>query len=177
MLETEGHQQMQVSSGVLDLTFAWELRGGGEASVKSTPLAPRIRSSPPLPHPTGYRALSGVRFYLCSPVSQEEHRSRQLKPSFNKLRPKLLPAPEKSAPPVGRRGKKDRIRHGKQRFGEHRFGIHSLPGRPPRRTQPSLRRNPSLLRCVLCQGFRSLPAGTALHARTGPGLPRQAGST
>jgi hypothetical protein len=39
MLESKDHWQIQVSSGVLDLTLALRIPGYGVANVKSTPLA------------------------------------------------------------------------------------------------------------------------------------------
>src|SRR5258705_8924339 len=49
-----------------------------------------------------------------------------------------------------------------------------LHGEPPQRAVQAHRRTPELLAPVLRQDIRSLPAGTALYARPGPGLARQA---
>src|SRR3981189_3468536 len=49
-----------------------------------------------------------------------------------------------------------------------------LHDEPPQRTVQAHHRIPALLAPVLRQDIRSLPAGTALYARPGPGLARQA---
>jgi len=49
-----------------------------------------------------------------------------------------------------------------------------LHGNPPRQTVQPDRRIPEPLAPVLRQGIASLPAGTALYARPGSGLARQA---
>jgi hypothetical protein len=49
-----------------------------------------------------------------------------------------------------------------------------LHGEPPRQTVQPDRRIPEPLAPVLRQGIASLPAGTALYARPGSGLARQA---
>src|ERR1700754_3002087 len=57
------------------------------------------------------------------------------------------------------------------RHGNHQLGIASLPGAQSCRT---FRRNPPLLAPDVHPGLRPVPPGTALYARSGARLPRQA---
>ena len=49
MLELKDHQQIQLSSGVWDLTFADELAARWDANVKSAPLAGQLVAVPAAP--------------------------------------------------------------------------------------------------------------------------------
>src|SRR4051794_36654909 len=86
------------------------------------------------------------------------------------MRPKL--AFQRRKAPLTRQ--KPRVKTASPCHGDDHFGIPLTPREPPRRTCKTARRFPRLLAPILRQGVPSLPAGTALHARSGPGLPRQA---
>src|SRR6266851_7708714 len=60
------------------------------------------------------------------------------------------------------------------RHDQHHVRLPFLHGEPPRQTVQPDRRIPEPLAPVLRQGIPSLPAGTALYARPGSGLARQA---
>src|SRR4051794_3375351 len=96
-------------------------------------------------------------------------RSRQLKLSFNKSGQNSFSAPEKGASAAQAANEKQRPRH-----GYDHFGVPFDPRAPQRWTCKAVRRAPRLLAPVRGAGVQSLPAGTALHARPGPGLARQA---
>ena len=100
-------------------------------------------------------------------VHQDHYRKQQLKPSFNNCRLKLPASAQKSAPRDRSRRTKRQARHGDSRI--------FAPGsrQSESRTRPT-RRNQDLLAPVLRQGVPPLPAGTALHARPGSRLARQA---
>ena len=84
-----------------------------------------------------------------------------MKPSFNKSAQNWLSTPQKAFPATEVAGENSGPRH-----GNHHVRLPFL-----RKTRT---RNPGLLAPVLLQGIRPLSAGTALYARSGPGLARQA---
>jgi hypothetical protein len=90
-------------------------------------------------------------------------RSRQLKLSFNKSGEKSFSTPKRGV--LKTRG---------PRHGYDRFGIPFRPGSRTRRIGETAGRTPRLLAEVYRHGVQPVPPGTALYARPGTGLARQA---
>jgi len=122
------------------------------------------RETPSRPLMFSLRSLGSIRglHHACA-------RSRKLKASFNKSGQSCRQAHQQAHLSGSSRQPEQAGRH-----DNHHFRHPILPGRPPRNTVRGICRNPQLLATILHPRLQPLPAGTALHARSGPRLACQA---